>query len=580
MDGGAMAAAMRVLRDEGLLVPGSEAMIPAAAEALLAELPAAERRRVHEAVARALVAAGADVVVAATQLRAARAFIPAAAAVYRAIGDRVRFTDPGAAMGWYDDAVDSGATPETVAAGRAEAAALLGLPVDTGQPATPADETRLSLVEGAVEAHHGRADRSAQVLVSSRPPGPVLAVPYLIAVGRLAEARAAATGEAPGGLRRLAEAALTFAVDPAGSVPLFIEAAEALERAPASAVLPDTAHALGALTASAAGDVASAEYLLGRAQDTGLGGPVAAVRHRLMLAWVRLRAGRYDTAVTELARLSDAALPGRERFLRTAISAAVARRSGDIARLRDAWSGVEPVLARRTVDLFTVEAMEELAVAATRLRRYARVAPVLDTLDGIVADLGHPAAWRVSVGWIRLQVAIAEEDAGAAAGVAGSLGSLGGGLAARQRAQCAAAGLWARTLAGEVDADAAIAVAEDLAAVELPWEGSRLVGQAAIRTTDAAAARRLLERARELSSAEVAAVDGRAESQHGGLSEREVEVARMVLAGGTYREIGGRLFISPKTVEHHVARIRTKLGATTRAEFVAALRTVLPDAPT
>jgi DNA-binding CsgD family transcriptional regulator len=49
----------------------------------------------------------------------------------------------------------------------------------------------------------------------------------------------------------------------------------------------------------------------------------------------------------------------------------------------------------------------------------------------------------------------------------------------------------------------------------------------------------------------------------------------MVLAGGTYREIGARLFISPKTVEHHVARIRTKVGATTRAEFVAALRTVL-----
>jgi DNA-binding CsgD family transcriptional regulator len=101
------------------------------------------------------------------------------------------------------------------------------------------------------------------------------------------------------------------------------------------------------------------------------------------------------------------------------------------------------------------------------------------------------------------------------------------------------------------------------------------VGQAAIRTTDAAAARRLLERARDLSSAEVVPAGGRAETQYGGLSEREVEVARMVLDGGTYREIGARLFISPKTVEHHVARIRTKLGVTSRAEFIAALRTVL-----
>ena len=63
--------------DEGLLAPGTETMIPAVAEAVLADLPAAERRRAHEAVARALVAAGADVLAAATQLRAARAFVPA-----------------------------------------------------------------------------------------------------------------------------------------------------------------------------------------------------------------------------------------------------------------------------------------------------------------------------------------------------------------------------------------------------------------------------------------------------------------------------------------------------------------------
>src|SRR4051794_2891883 len=99
----------------------------------------------------------------------------------------------------------------------------------------------------------------------------------------------------------------------------------------------------------------------------------------------------------------------------------------------------------------------------------------------------------------------------------------------RQAAQCAAAALWSRVLAGDVDAEAASAVGNQLAAVELPWEGSRLVGQAAIRTTDAGAARRLLEHARELSSTEVVPAEGRADSEYGGLSEREVEVARMVL---------------------------------------------------
>ncbi len=568
---------MRTLRDEGLLVPGSESMIPAIADAILAELPPAERRRTHEAIARALTDAGADAIAAAIQLRAARVLIPAAAAVYATAGDRLRFDDPSAAVGWYDDALAAGAVPATVAAGRAEAAAQLGLPIDVGPiDVAPDDAGRLALADAAVQAHQGRADRAAQALVSAGPPGATLAVPVLIATGRLDEARAAASQGGPVGIRLVAEAALTAITEPTAAVPLFIEAAEAMERTPPVVVLPDTAHALGALVAAMAGDAASAEHLLERAIGVGAGGPVFGDRHRLLLAWVRMRAGRYDTAVAELDRLTDAQLLGRERLLLAALSAGIARRSGDVARLRDAWASVEPALARRAVDLFVVESVEELAVAATRLRRFAKVEPVLEALDDIVARLGHPAAWAVAVGWIRLQLAIAAEDAGAAATAARGLSTIDEArLGARQRAQRAAGPAWANVLGGDVDADAAMAVADGLAAVELPWEGSRLVGQAAIRTSDATAARRLLERARDLSSAEVLTSGGRAETQYGGLSEREVEVARMVLDGGTYREIGSRLFISPKTVEHHVARIRTKLGATSRAEFVAALRTVL-----
>jgi DNA-binding CsgD family transcriptional regulator len=56
-----------------------------------------------------------------------------------------------------------------------------------------------------------------------------------------------------------------------------------------------------------------------------------------------------------------------------------------------------------------------------------------------------------------------------------------------------------------------------------------------------------------------------------------VEVAQLVLEGRTYREIGAQLYLAPKTVEHHVARIRGKLGATSRADLVAALRRALED---
>jgi DNA-binding CsgD family transcriptional regulator len=56
------------------------------------------------------------------------------------------------------------------------------------------------------------------------------------------------------------------------------------------------------------------------------------------------------------------------------------------------------------------------------------------------------------------------------------------------------------------------------------------------------------------------------------LSDREREVAELILTGLTYRQIGQRLFISAKTVEHHVARMRQRLDVTSRDELFAQLR--------
>jgi DNA-binding CsgD family transcriptional regulator len=51
--------------------------------------------------------------------------------------------------------------------------------------------------------------------------------------------------------------------------------------------------------------------------------------------------------------------------------------------------------------------------------------------------------------------------------------------------------------------------------------------------------------------------------------------------GLTYKQAGSKLFISGKTVEHHMARIRGKLGAADRRELLATLRELLarPDSP-
>jgi DNA-binding NarL/FixJ family response regulator len=575
-----LARAMRLLRDEGMLVPGGERMIPAIAEAILTELSPTERRRIHDTVAQALLAVGADALVAAEQLRAARVRTKSAAEAYRAAGERLRFADPAAALHWFDDAADAGAEPAALAAGRAEASVLLGRPVDldSAAPASAAETVRLALVDGAVAAHDGRAPRAAMAFLVAGPLGQALAVVELMATGRPDEARVAGAAASEGGhagLRRLAEAALATG-DPAAALPLLIEAAEAIERNPPALVLPDTPHALAALVAVTAGDAASAEHLLERALAARLGGAAGADRHRLLLAWVRMRSGRYDAALGETRRLAKAQLAGRDRLLLASVAAGIARRSGDVARLRATWAGVEPVLARRAIDLFQTEPIEELLVAAARLRHHQRIAPVVDGLNQIVDRLGRPPAWEVTVGWIRLQVAIASEDAEDAAAVADRMGSVGA-AGRRQQAQRAAAARWAETLAGTVDPDGVLEAVEQLADAELPWEASRLAGQAAIRATNAGVARRLLERARELSSAEATAAESGPDTALAGLSEREVEVARLVLAGRTHREIGAQLYISPKTVEHHVARIRTKLGATTRAEFVAAIREALGD---
>jgi DNA-binding NarL/FixJ family response regulator len=50
-----------------------------------------------------------------------------------------------------------------------------------------------------------------------------------------------------------------------------------------------------------------------------------------------------------------------------------------------------------------------------------------------------------------------------------------------------------------------------------------------------------------------------------GLSDREVEVLRLLCRGGTNKEVALLLEISPKTVGHHVSHIYDKIGVSTRA---------------
>jgi len=63
------------------------------------------------------------------------------------------------------------------------------------------------------------------------------------------------------------------------------------------------------------------------------------------------------------------------------------------------------------------------------------------------------------------------------------------------------------------------------------------------------------------------------------LSEREFEVAQLVAAGLTNRQIADQMVLSPKTISAHITHILTKLGAARQAEIAAWCATVRPDSP-
>jgi DNA-binding CsgD family transcriptional regulator len=148
---------------------------------------------------------------------------------------------------------------------------------------------------------------------------------------------------------------------------------------------------------------------------------------------------------------------------------------------------------------------------------------------------------------------------------------------------------------GEVPAayQALQAASESWQALRRFWEGTwaRLdLGETAARARRRGEATVLASEARAIAIASgaavlVAAADRLTESFDQAkpaepwypLSEREFEVARLVAAGLTNRQIAEQLVLAPKTISAHVTHILTKLGAARRAEIGAWCATVRQD---
>jgi DNA-binding CsgD family transcriptional regulator len=96
-------------------------------------------------------------------------------------------------------------------------------------------------------------------------------------------------------------------------------------------------------------------------------------------------------------------------------------------------------------------------------------------------------------------------------------------------------------------------------------EARRLLGQAT-EIFDGLGARVFAARART----ELARVQGRARSGPN-LTETERQVADLVAAGLTNREVADRLFVSVRTVEANLSRTYAKLGVRSRTELAGRL---------
>ncbi|GAB3281998.1 helix-turn-helix transcriptional regulator [Parasphingorhabdus pacifica] len=510
----------------------------------------------------------------------------------------------GLASKLFAAAVSAGAPPATVLARRARAAAVSG---DLDEALRLADQAIVDesvpdrqlgvQVAASVLAHRGLLERSAELCQWSvwnlRWPGDsAYAAVGLIGTGRMDEAeeimnvpREAGPPTAMSGVAgQLADGIRTSVVGTsADSMSTLVRAASLSEPLAGEMLVPDAPASLAAVVALQCGESDVAKSMLDKSVAAGAGGPLLRTRHRLLAAWLPLMRGDTSAAREQLVEAvgDHSELQVRDRMLATAIESGIADRENDTTALTAVRGHARQAVAEHPVDLFALLPLGELVVGAARLRDQEWLRPHVDAAFALLANLGDPPLWSSLLRWKCLQAAVVLDDLDGVRQRTAELERMAwhNPLSA---ATASAAAVWQRILAGEVEQAETEQAARALDAAGLAWDGARLAGQAALRTSDRRAMMALLECARALQGKpprprSIAGGAGRPDSAGLSevLSEREKEVAELVLSGLTYKQVGKRLFISAKTVEHHIGRIKQRLGSTTREELLTRLREIL-----
>lgn len=517
---------------------------------------------------------------------------------------------PARAARLYRAAADAGSTPPSTELG--DALALTGdcatasrLADDALGSTDPAQRAAAVRIAASVSMHDGNAAAAADLFGWLGPypdafVGSAAAV-VAVATGDTGAARAALQAETTGpptstarAARSLAEGLLQTLDRPFPSAIGRLGQAITAEWS-ATQVAPDSPAALVTLVALHGGDAVRARSIIGRAAgaESGSGAIFTAHRHRLLLGWTRMLDGQLNRAAIDAAATGAAVLHRRDALWAAALRTAIARRSGDTGTMQQHWYAAMEVLAEYSMDLYSLLPLGELWVAAARLRQVERMQHHLDDALGLLDRLGRPPLWSVPLHWAGVHAGIAANSPEAVAPHGQAL-TTAAAHSTYARALAAAGRAWLRVLANQVDVDDVTAAARSLAQFGLTWDATRLASQAALQTPDPRVSGVMLQLARDLKSRSADAPDGPqvpddvepavrpsataarpSAVPSSRLSEREREVAELLVLGMPYRDIGSQLFISAKTVEHHVARIRRRLGAESRSEMLSMLRALL-----
>jgi DNA-binding NarL/FixJ family response regulator len=256
------------------------------------------------------------------------------------------------------------------------------------------------------------------------------------------------------------------------------------------------------------------------------------------LAELRVRQGRFEEAEQLLDGLGvngDTARPlAAVHIARTELDAARDLLTDALAEVDPKSTAAVPLLATLVEVELTADAPKAAATAAAQLSEIAA---------------HHPSPYvRGEAAFARGRVCLASEDADATQCLREALAGFSAGMMPLEIARC------------RLELATALAVERPEVAVA--------EARAALDAFDLLEAPRLADAAASLLRS-LGAGPSPGRRTEGLLTRREAEVLDLVGHGLSNREIGERLYISPKTVEHHVSRILAKLGLRSRAAAAA-----------